>query len=91
MHVTLPKYCAEVEGFDPKTIRARFMIRLAALYYSPSGQLSDMSKALGFHSGTLAGLNEISPKLAIGIEELLGRERFPRELLRPDLFLVTEA
>lgn len=30
----------------------------------------------------------ISPELAIKLETVLGRERFPREFFRPDIFVV---
>lgn len=91
MQVSLPKYCLHEDATPVRQRRAQFLIRLAALYYSPLGQLSDLANALEMHPTSLSGYGEISPKLAIKIEELLGREQFPRELLRPDLFLIAEA
>lgn len=91
MQPVLPQYCEDMDVEGASVRRARFMIRLAALYYSPSGQLKELATALGMHPSALSSYDEVSPSLAIRIEELLGRERFPRETLRPDLFLINEA
>jgi hypothetical protein len=68
----------------------RFTVRLAALYYSPNGNLGDLSKGCGYSSSALhmalsgKGLNADH---CIKLESLLGRENFPREFFRPDIFL----
>lgn len=71
--------------------RPEFAVRLAAFYHDKSGSLGKLSKALGGSSSMLhMQLNTtgtITVNTCIKIEELLGRETFPREFLRPDIFV----
>jgi len=71
--------------------RAEFAVRLAALYYSMDGSLGKLSKALGGSTSMLhmafKNPNGISPQTCIKLEELLGRDHFPREFFRPDIFV----
>lgn len=68
----------------------RFAVRLAALYYSEDGGLAALSKALGYSTSALhmalsgKGLNADH---CIKLETLLGRDLFPREFFRPDIFI----
>lgn len=52
--------------------------------------MSSLSTALGFHPGSLSSASTITAEVAIKLEQLLGRDVFPRELFRPDLFLTQE-
>lgn len=90
MTVVDPAYLADLHRDDQGPARCRFLIRIAALYYSPEGRVSSLSEALGFHPGTLAGTSTITPEVAIKLEELLGRDLFPRSLFRPDLFVLQD-
>lgn len=71
--------------------RAEFAVRLAAFYHDKSGSLGKLSVALGGSSSMLhMQLNTtgtITVNTCIKIEELLGRDVFPREFLRPDIFV----
>lgn len=71
--------------------RAEFAVRMAAFYHNKSGSLGKLSVALGGSSSMLhMQLNttgNINVTTAIKIEELLGRELFPREFFRPDIFV----
>jgi hypothetical protein len=71
--------------------RAEFAVRLAAFYHDKSGSLGKLSVALGGSSSMLhMQLNTtgtITVNTCIKIEELLGRETFPREFFRPDIFV----
>ena len=90
MKMVDPAYLADLTEDKQAPARCRFLIRLAALYYSPEGKVSSLSEKLGLHPGTLAGSSTITPEIAIRLEELLGREHFPRSLFRPDLFLIQD-
>lgn len=73
--------------------RQEFVVRLAALYHNRTGSLRELSEALGA-SGSLLHMSIKQPggvraETCLKIEKLLGRDCFPREFLRPDLF-VTE-
>lgn len=85
----LPKYLESMGEDDARSARCRYLIRLAALHYSPEGRVNSLSERLGLSSNTLAQLTNISPELAVRLEDVLGREHFPRELFRPDVFEVT--
>lgn len=73
--------------------RVEFAVRLAALYYCMSGSLGDLSLALdGSNSRSLLHMalrakDGLNAKTCIRLEEVLGRENFPREFFRPDIFL----
>jgi hypothetical protein len=69
-----------------------FLLRLAALYHNEKGSLGQLSVAIGLTDPALSMLmkrgQKIAPDHAVKIERLIGRELFPRELFRPDLFLI---
>lgn len=83
-----PNYIDELPEDQQGIARCRFLVRLSALYYSPEGKLNKLSKALDLHENSLATTDSISAEMAIKLETLLGRDLFPRELFRPDLFTV---
>ena len=69
----------------------RSLLSLAAIYASEAGTASALAEALGVRSTAILqakARGRISGELAVKIETLLGRELFPRELFRPDLFIV---
>lgn len=70
--------------------RQEFVLRLAALYHTMNGSLNDLSKAIGRSEGylhmSLKG-SGINAETCIKLEELLGRDNFPREFFRPDIFI----
>lgn len=71
--------------------RAEFAVRLAALYYKMDGSLGDLSEALGGSRSllhmALKSKGGVNAQTCIKLEELLGRETFPREFFRPDIFV----
>lgn len=71
--------------------RAEFAVRLAALYHSMDGSLATLSEALGGSRSllhmALKSKGGINAPTCIKLEELLGREHFPREFFRPDIFV----
>ena len=69
-----------------------FLLRLAALYHNGTGSLSELSLGLGMsdsvlHMAIKRGSN-VTGEVAVAIERTLGRDLFPRELFRPDLFTI---
>jgi len=86
MNVPMPQWLDTIADEDQDAARSRFLLRLAALYHSPEGKLNTLSEAVGFSPNSLAQLYRVSAPLAVSLEELLGRDNFPRELFRPDLF-----
>lgn len=71
--------------------RTEFALRLAASYLKMGGSLGDLSEALG---GTrpmlhvaLKSKGGVNANTCIKLEEVLGRELFPREFFRPDIFV----
>ena len=87
-----PAWIAELHKEKRDAARVRYFINLAATYASEKGTLIELSKALGV---TYPALNSarargaVAPELAVKIEGLLGRDRFPRELFN-DIFALTE-
>jgi hypothetical protein len=72
--------------------RLCYHLNLAAAFHSESGTLTELSRALGLNETALNVARQrgrVSPRLAILIEQHLGREHFPRELFN-DIFVVAE-
>ncbi len=68
-----------------------FLIRLAALYHNDRASVGQLSIACGLAESTLHQAlkrGEIAPGHAVEIERIVGRPLFPRELFRPDLFVI---
>jgi hypothetical protein len=86
MRFALPAYIESLPEAEREAATCRFLVRQAALYYSPSGALRPLSIALGFNPNTLSNLDAISPRTAVRLEELLGKDLFPRHLFCPGVF-----
>lgn len=81
-----PAWLAELPEDERSAALSRFLLRLAALYHSPGGQLQALSTALGMHPGSLAGYDSISAELALRLEKTMEPNGFKRSTFRPDLF-----
>lgn len=95
MAIELPKWIKELP-LDRQTDAERcFLLRLAALHYSEQGHLKALSTGIGLADGTLATYlssgQPITAEISIRLEDALGRDLFPRELFRPDLFKLPSA
>jgi DNA-binding transcriptional regulator LsrR (DeoR family) len=78
------------KDFPSATDRARllFYLRLAALYHNERGSLVDLAHDMGFSRSTLhmaLKRGHLPTDIAVKIENKIGRELFPIQLLRPDL------
>lgn len=75
-------------------LRGAMFIRLCAAWVSPSGSITDLSRALGYGPNTLhhycLGGRLVTPEIAIKLEECCGRRVVRREDIRPDHFLTTD-
>jgi hypothetical protein len=72
--------------------RLCYHLNLAAAFHSESGTLTELSRAIGLNETALNVARQrgrVSPKLAILIEQHLGRDYFPRELFN-DIFVVAD-
>lgn len=91
MTFPLPKYVIECEDPDERAKRyTRFVVRLAALYYSERGSVDLLSIAIARHPGSLAQVNKITGQVAIALESVLNDPNFTRDLLAPSLFTAPE-
>jgi hypothetical protein len=87
----MPAWHDALPESDKGAASVRVLLSIAAVYACESGTLSDLADKLGIKRDALLQTKRrgrITPELAVKIEELLGRERFPRELFRPDIFLI---
>lgn len=89
------KYPAWLENLPPKKrerARKRWLVNLAALHYSPRNSVSDLSRGLGMHAGSLNTIlcrdTRLSAAICVGIEKLVGRQVMPREILDPEIFRI---
>ena len=78
---------------DKAAAKLRWLLSLAAIYASRDGTATALAEALD--TGNTAILQakargRISGEMAVKLESLLGRDLFPRELFRPDLFIVAD-
>lgn len=90
MTFSMPAWLEALPQEEREVARARFLIKLAALYNSPGGKVNTLSEDLGLATSSLVAYDNIPAPRAVQLEGLLGREHFPRELFRPDLFCVQE-
>lgn len=85
----MPGWLAALPDDAAKVAKTRFLLCLAASYSGDRGSLSKLGRRLGVPAQTIHGAadrGQVTPEMAIALEALLGRELFPRELFRPDLF-----
>lgn len=74
--------------------RLRYVLLLAAVWYSRSGTLAELAEDCGYNKGlfsTCMTRGEVTPDIALALEKTLGREHWPRELFCPRLALPAEA
>ncbi|WP_288959839.1 hypothetical protein [uncultured Sulfitobacter sp.] len=88
-----PLWLGDTKPADREKAELDYHLRLAAIYATKEGTLTALSVAMGYKEDYLAvtkSRGSLPPKTAIAIEDFCGRERFPRELFRPDLFTLPE-
>lgn len=87
-----PCWISRLPDGERESARVCYHLNLAAAFHSDAGTLTELSRALGLNETALNVARQrgkVSPRLAIRIEQKLGREYFPRELFN-DIFAVVE-
>jgi len=85
----MPKWFDALPEIQKAQARVRFILRLAALYASEDGTLSELSGLLDFRRNSLGTMSKSKESLGLEtilkIEALCGREKFRREWLNKKL------
>ena len=87
----MPSWLADLPDVERERARVRFLLCLASIYLQDKGTPADLSTALGLNPNQVNVMKTrgiVSGEIAVAVEKLLGRDLFPRELFRPDLFLI---
>lgn len=87
----MPAWHRALPAEDRAKAEARVLLDLAAIYATPEGTASALARSLGLSPTAILQARtrgKVSPELAVRLETRLGRDFFPRELFRPDLFIV---
>lgn len=85
----MPSWLGDLPDVEAKVAKTRILLCLASAYCGERGNLSRLARRMNVPEQTVhsaADRGQVSPEMAIALETLLGREHFPRELFRPDLF-----
>lgn len=88
-----PDWLDSLPVAEREASKVRVLLSLAAIYASPSGTAAALAHALDMRPTALLqarSRGQVSGEMAVKIEAVLGRECFPRELFRPDLFVISE-
>ncbi len=87
----MPAWHDSLPDPDKSAATVRLLLSLAAIYASEQGTASALAQALGMKPSAILQARKrgiIGADMALKLESLLGRAHFPRELFRPDLFLI---
>lgn len=87
----MPAWHDSVPEADKAATKLRILLSLAAIYASEDGTATKLAERLDVGNSAILqakARGKISGEMAVKIELLLGRDLFPRELFRPDLFLI---
>jgi len=85
----VPKWLSDTPDVDKPAAKTRFYLNLAATYCGDRGNITKLARALDVEAKTIHSAidrGQVSPEMAVALENLLGRAQFPRELFRPDIF-----
>lgn len=87
----LPEHITSIkDDGEQEKARVRFVIQVAALYFSPGGAVSTLSKALGRHPSSLGNCISIGGPSAIALETTVNHPLFPKEVFAPTVFAPKE-
>jgi hypothetical protein len=88
-----PVWHESVPAEEKPAASIRLLLSLAAVYASEEGTASALADRLGIGKNAILKARSrgaVSAEMAVQLESLLGRDLFPRELFRPDIFVVAE-
>lgn len=86
-----PIWLATIPEVDRPSARLRWVLEIAAAYATAEGTMTALSVLCGMDPSTVGKAKfdgRISPRLAIKIENVLGRTIMPREFICPEFFAV---
>lgn len=86
-----PKWLESLPEADRPAARLRWILEIAAAYASPEGTMTILSRLCDKSDSTVGKAKfdgQISARLAIKIEEVLGRDIMPREVICPEFFQI---
>jgi hypothetical protein len=95
--IRYPAWLEKMEGVAQEQAKVRFLMRVYALYASEEGTVTEFAKVLNLTMTQIRTQTQsqfwrpLPVETAIRIENALGRDIAPRELLRPDVFQLPEA
>lgn len=87
----MPLWYESVPEEDRDTVKLRLLLSIAAIYASQDGTATKLAELLGVGNTAILQAKfrgKISGEMAVKLESCLGRDHFPRELFRPDLFTI---
>lgn len=87
----MPAWHDSLPAEEKAAAKLRMLLSLAALYATEAGTATALAQALGVGDTAVIQARirgKVSGEMAVKLEALLGREHFPRELFRPDLFVI---
>lgn len=86
MPISIPKRILALPEEERERERVRFLIRSAAMKYSPVGGMKKLSIAIGLHPNTLQQAYTITGPIAISLEQVLDDPDFTRQIFAPTIF-----
>lgn len=84
-----PAWFDNLDGEDRDRAEQRFLVCMAALFADPRMTLDALANRMGHSVSSLSRIRAgqvMSADVAVKLETVCGREHFPREAFRPDLF-----
>jgi hypothetical protein len=88
-----PQWLRDLPDVEQKAALTRFHLCLATAYACDKASPAELSRLLGMSDSAINQMKNrgtVAAEQAIALERLLGRQLFPRELFRPDLFVLPE-
>lgn len=89
----MPTWVDDLPPIERQKAKTRYLLCLATTFLEDRSTPKRLANRLGIHPNAINWMKtkgQIPAEVAVSIEQLLGRDRFPRELFRPDLFVLPE-
>lgn len=86
-----PDWLADLPDDERHLAFIRYMLCVAVAFSGDKATPATLSRSLGLSDGAVNIMKhrgQVSPEIAVALERLLGRVNFPREMFRPDLFII---
>lgn len=86
-----PKWLQTLPAAERPAARLRWILEIAASYATPEGTMTALSRLCDKSDSTVGKAKfdgQISARLAIKIEQVIGRDIMPREVICPEFFAI---